>query len=380
MKQNGFFARVVKTTIVNVDEESHHLPPDGGSYSEHKVADYFCPEEWSNDGIFIPVKEGDPLWFDFTHNNEECAILCAVQRLNPVTGEPADLEAGLSKDPNQNYLSMPRQKWLDGYAKDGKVYQFVVTKAGVGLAVNEYVLPKHMQDSHAIGFAFFSPKNPKPKVVYRRSMGPQYLSKKYGSAGITKGLDSTWSGGETISTSGGLTSNNCNYSADSIEVHEIDSDAVFGASASDDIGEISCNAALDVDGDLILGAHGDHQRFTQNRVADNYNEVLDERPDIETVDILAAQEKDLTELDKASMGAGGRIIQEITTDENTTDYYHEKRSALLTIYFALPEMFDTIMKKGKRQDASRKDKYKTSGHIGGVAVPLVIQEEAEATQ
>ena len=32
--------------------------------------------------------------------------------------------------------------------------------------------------------------------------------------------------------------------------------------------------ATDLEGSLILGAYGDAQRFTQNRVADNYNEVL----------------------------------------------------------------------------------------------------------
>lgn len=32
--------------------------------------------------------------------------------------------------------------------------------------------------------------------------------------------------------------------------------------------------ATDLDGSLILGAYGDSQRFTQNRVADNFNEVL----------------------------------------------------------------------------------------------------------
>lgn len=32
--------------------------------------------------------------------------------------------------------------------------------------------------------------------------------------------------------------------------------------------------ATDLEGSLILGAYGDSQRFTQNRVADNYNEVL----------------------------------------------------------------------------------------------------------
>ncbi len=32
--------------------------------------------------------------------------------------------------------------------------------------------------------------------------------------------------------------------------------------------------ATDLEGSLILGAYGDSQRYTQNRVADNYNEVL----------------------------------------------------------------------------------------------------------
>ncbi len=379
MRQNGFSARVVKTKIVNVDEQSHCLPPDNGSYSEFQVADYYCPEEWSNDGIFVPVKEGDPLWFDFSGNDDECAILCAVQRINPVTGEPADLEAGLSKDPTQNYLRMPEQVWLDGYAKEGKVYQFVVTKAGIGLAVNEFVLPKHMQDSHAIGFAFFGPKNPKPKPLHRtRYPGEYMLTTK----GMLKSKGNTWvsaqnlcaGGGEIVEAGGG--SQTMNFSPEpSSTMMGIDSEDMLGGSIdvdspADSVCFLSASAETDK---LVLGASADVQRFTQNRVADNYNEVVEEPPVIDTVDILAEEAK-LTELDKASMGAGGRIRQEIVTDANTTDYYHEKRSALLTIYFALPEMYKAIMKKGKRQDASKKDKYKTSGHIGGVAVPLVTQD------
>lgn len=353
MRQNGFFAEVIKTSKIKVDESSHELPPHNGVYRELKVADYFCPDEWSNDGIFISVKEGDPLWFDFRANGDECAILCAVQRINPVTGEPADLDEGLTKDPTQNYLRMPEQQWLDGYAKGGKVYQFVVTKAGIGLAVNEFTLPKHMQDSHAIGFAFFGPKNPKPKPVsVMRSAStwsksaPVYYSanmlsaKKFGSSGISLcgGM------GEGI-TGGGL------------EAMGID-DSELCRSADDDI-PISCSNVSE--GTTVMAGPGAG--------------ACEEIEEVETVDILADREADLTDLDKASMGAGGRILQEITTDENTTDYYHEKRSALLTIYFALPEMYDAIMKKGKRQDASKKDKYKTSGHIGGVAVPLIQSEE-----
>jgi hypothetical protein len=345
MRQNGFFAEVIKTDVVSVDESSHRLPPHRGAYPEYKVADYFCPDEWSNDGVFIPVREGDPLWFNF-QGNDECAILCAVQRINPATGEPADLEGGLSKDPSQNYLKMPEQMWLDGYAKEGKVYQFVVTKAGVGLAVNEYVLPKHMQDSHAIGFAFFAPKNPKPKpAVLPRSWSysPPYWKIGAKSKITTKGLSRGLSAGST--TMGLDAFDAFDECVGSAEIYCCDS--------------IASNSSVHP-APAIDGSDG----------AANYNSS----EEVETVDILAAQEANLNDLDKASMGAGGRIIQSIVTDENTTDYYHEKRSALLTIYFALPEMYDAIMKKGKRQDASKKDKYKTSGHIGGVAVPLVIPE------
>lgn len=383
MKQNGFLAEVIKTSIVNVDDSSHGLPPYNGKYSEYKVADYFCPEEWSNDGVFIPVKEGDPLWFDF-RGNDECAILCAVQRINPATGEPADLEGGLTKDPTQNYLRMPEQEWLDGYAKEGKVYQFVVTKAGIGLAVNEYVLPKHMQDSHAIGFAFFGPKNPKPKPTYpTRTSGMSYpmwfspthtsqnwigsksKSVKYGSFGGGQHLNSCGGGSETMG-----------FTPESGTTESI-SDSVTHGLDGGDAAIFCCNSTDELADPLILGESSDNARFTQNRVAEDVEDTVDDmlaQKGLDTVDILAEQEANLNELDKASMGAGGRITQEIVTDDNTTDYYHEKRSALLTIYFALPEMYDAIMKKGRRQDASKKDKYKTSGHIGGVAVPLINQE------
>jgi len=372
MKQNGFFAEVVKTSKINVDESSHGLPPHNGTYEEFKVADYFCPEEWSNDGVFIPVKEGDPLWFDF-RGNDECAILCAVQRINPVTGEPANLEEGLAKDPAQNYLRMPEQLWLDGYAKEGKVYQFVVTKAGIGLAVNEFVLPKHMQDSHAIGFAFFDPKNPKPKPAwngYRNVMtSPMWYSPMH--------TPQNW-----LSSKGNIKYGSSVFGGQSLGGTSMDFDSISDnlcSSGRGSSGGLSSSADADMIADdyCMTDAEYDNIQITCNNVNTSMPMAgSDEDVEIETVDILAEQEANLTELDKASMGAGGRITQSIVTDDNTTDYYHEKRSALLTIYFALPEMYDAIMKKGKRQDASKKDKYKTSGHIGGVAVPLVTGNEA----
>jgi hypothetical protein len=373
MKQNGFSAKVIKTGKINVDDSSHGLPPHLGSYPEFKVADYHCPDEWSKDGVFIPVKEGDPLWFDFRGNDDECAILCAVQRINPVTGEPADLDEGLTKDPTQNYLRMPEQQWLDGYANDGKVYQFVVTKSGIGLAVNEHLLPAHMQDSHAIGFAFFGPKNPKPKPAYRQR--DNYYPILDGGWTVSDMLKSkahgTWASGSSTDMNGvmngamdGVLRSAVSRSQD-LTVGHISNDII-----GTDINQVFCNSVESANTKSLSNTKSVcvPDVATEDRVADNFNEV-------ETVDILAEQEGSLNELEKASMAPGGRIGQSIITDDNTTDYYHEKRSALLAIYFALPEMYDAIMKKGKKQDASKKDKYKTSGHIGGVAIPLITQED-----
>lgn len=357
MLQNGFTAEVIRTEKIDVNDDSHPLPPHNGRYEEFQVADWFCPDEWSKDGVFIAVKEGDPLWFDF-RGNDECAVLCAIQRLNPVTGEPANLDEGLTKDPTQNYLSMPRQRWLDGYANKGKVYQFIVTKAGIGLAVNEFLLPAHMQDSHAIGFAFFAPKNPKPKPQPERHRG-LYASISPHQAEWVVGSVSPIRGDNYNCSSRGSKSMSFNDSD-----REVDEMHCMGAVDSikswvvTNGGDVYAAESIDIDSCL-----------SETETAEIF--VTNEIPDVEVVDVLAEREADLTQLDKASMGQGGRIVQSIITDNNTVDYYHEKRSGLLTIYFALPEMFQAIQAKGRRQDASKPDRFKKSGTIGGVAVPLI---------
>ncbi len=337
MKQNGYYVSLRKTTKVDVNDDSHLLPPDLGEVEEFKVSDHpGCPEEWSKDGVFVAVKEGQPLWFDF-RANEESALLCSVQRLNPVTGEPSDIAAGLSRDPKQNYMVLPGQKWLDGYSRDGKVYQFVVTAAGEGLAVNETVLPVHMQDSHALGFAFFAPKNPKPRVEYRQTV--HHITKGHQSGGYNL------SGGTALPRYlGGTSMSSTPIAQNSAQVWaETTSKDILSAGAGAD-------ARVEVNAELETGG---------------FSEVCDfDAPP--TRDILEEQ----VEVKKASMGAGGRIGQDIEQDDNTVDYYHEKPIAQLTVYLALPAQFEKIMKGAKRVE-NKKDEYTHSGKIGGVQVPLI---------
>lgn len=365
MFQNGFYVSIRQTDKREVSEDVHDLPPDNGPFKEYKVADYpGCPSEWSKDGTFIPVQESQPLWFDF-RGNIESACLASVQRINPATGETADIKGGLSKDPLQNYLKLPDQLWLDGYSKEGKVYQFVVVTEGKGEAVNEVLLPKNLQDSHAMGFAFYLPK-PRPKAERYGipiSAGGQWFSPTHTPQNWTKASTRARKYGSSGTTT-------CSFTPEAGSMDRVESTA----------------------GDLILGDHGSTQRFTQNRVADNYNCVDPgegatsfDYDRAEAIDNLLADgvddlemtmgsldaDVDTSHMDQASMGAGGRIGQDIISDNNTVEYYQEKPAAILTVYLALPEMFEVITKRGRRQDASHKDEFKMSGHIGGVPVPLV---------
>lgn len=355
MRHNGFIVDIHRTDVVTVDELAHKLPPSRGLFDSFQVADYHCPKEWSKDGFFISVKEGEPMWFDFRDNFDECACLPAVQRLNPITGDPSNLDAGLTKDPAQNYMYLPDQLWLDGYAKDGKVYQFVVTKEGIGLAVNEFVLPKHMQDSHAIAFVFYRAKHPKaraPKVTFiptpvwhSPAWKTRVRSIRYGSAGFAS-----------------LAISSPNASSKGIFYNETDASCRSDDSTDPEMNCIDSDA-VNISSNILAVSPG---LVTNGGLPDV------EVPDVEVVDILK-EAKDVT-IDKASMGMGGRIKQKIVIDPNSIDYYSEQPDAVFTIYMTLPAQFKVIMEKGKRQDHKKKDKFVNSGEVGGVQVPLMKQD------
>lgn len=326
-----------QTKVVEISPEANVLPPDYGPFNEFRVADYFCPEEWTNNGIFIPVKEGDPFWIDF-RGNWSSAVIPSVQRVNPITGESCNIKDGVKKDPKQNYLVLPRQKWIDGYVKEGKVYQFIVTKAGIGLAVNEYLLPVELQDSHALGFAFFLPKRAawEPEIVDGRidrtsySLGnPMWFSPLHTPQNWQ--INSNRAQTRSIATTGGYV-----HTSSTITVPEFTLPKCNNADIAEVEEQIEC--------------------FVNS-------------PD---TTVITNHSLDYDACDKASIGAGGRIEQDIIVDPNTPEFYNEKPDATLTVYLALPELFKQIMSKGRRQDANRKDKYVHSGELNGAQIPLIM--------
>lgn len=341
MNQNNFSISLRKTHKINVDKTIHSLPPDLGPFEELRVAEYFCPDEWSKDGVFIRVEEGQPFWFDL-RDNWDCAVLCSIQKINPVTGEQVDLSKGLFKDLKQNYLRLPEQLWLDGYSNDGKVYQFVITKSGIKVAVNEYVLPEYEQDSHAMAFAFFNAKIPKQKPNYSSGVSAylQTLKATYPVVPFFRGVGSAYDS-NTVKQSQTI----CQDNASPQQFSPLPQNFMC--------------ASKGITGQCIAAAYEeasmDIQEEVQMVMYDTESQINNE------------PEK---EFEKVSMAAGGRIEQLIVPDNNTIDYYFDKPSAILMIYFAFSDQFNHIINQGKR-NSKKKDKYINSGAISGIQVPLV---------
>lgn len=383
MIQNEFHVDVVRTKKVEVSKKNFTIndAPHLGCYDEFRVADYHCPESWSKDGIFIAVKEGESLWFDL-RPNWDCVCIPAMEKVNPVTNEPADLKKGLFKEPKQNYLRLPEQKWIDGYNNEGIAYQFTITKKGLSYGVAENILPVEMQDSQSIGFAFFAAKNPKAKPEKPTKttekqvllMGlSQVFSQPYPPVLYNSPPPTEWKG--IGSQPIGSYPVWCDVEQPSKAPTKLSLRRSKGVAAAglESLRGMSFNASAPHMNDTIsCDASGGNVNYD---MAISCNEVAEEKTAgmpmmAESVDMGESLDVDDPTLDKATMGAGGRIIQEIYQDHNTVDYYHDKPDAILVVYFALPDQFERIMKKGRRQEP-HEDKYVHSGKIGGKQIPLI---------
>src|SRR5207249_10448567 len=79
------------------------------------------------------------LWIYFS-TSYPFAVKVAAGKINAVTGEL--WRRGLQADP-QNYLVLPEQPWLDGFAvRKGVIRQFVAMPLGAGYSAEEQITGK----------------------------------------------------------------------------------------------------------------------------------------------------------------------------------------------------------------------------------------------
>ena len=123
------------------DDGSEYPLPDGlGEFPVRSVDDFDVPTEWlKRGGVMMPMYQSEALWVRFS-SKYPFALKVGAGKINSVSGEPWAPE--FQRDP-QNYVVVPKQPWLDGFAVgEGLIRQFVAMPLGTGFSVEEQLTDK----------------------------------------------------------------------------------------------------------------------------------------------------------------------------------------------------------------------------------------------
>jgi hypothetical protein len=131
-----------RTLRIPDDGKIYPLPAGFGPFPLRHVDDYkdSAPEPWiEHGGVLMPMYQSEALWILFT-TGYPFAVKVAAGKINAVTGELWTV--GLQAHP-QNYLVVPEQPWLDGFAvQKGVIRQFVAMPLSAGYSVEEQITGK----------------------------------------------------------------------------------------------------------------------------------------------------------------------------------------------------------------------------------------------
>jgi hypothetical protein len=131
-----------RTLRIPDDGKVYPLPAGLGSFPLRHVDDFAArvPESWrKRGGVMMPMHQSEALWLSFD-TGYAFAVKVGAGKINAATGE--NWASGLQRAP-QNYLVLPEQPWLDGFAVgQGIIRQFVAMPLGDGYSVEEQLTGK----------------------------------------------------------------------------------------------------------------------------------------------------------------------------------------------------------------------------------------------
>lgn len=112
-----------RTLRIPDDDKDYPLPPGLGAFPLRHVDDFAprVPPSWiEHGGIMLPMFQSEAMWLSFNadYDDERCAtypfaVKIATGKINAVSGRP--WTGGLHRQPQQDYVVVPKQPWLDGY-------------------------------------------------------------------------------------------------------------------------------------------------------------------------------------------------------------------------------------------------------------------------
>ncbi|MFB1487727.1 MULTISPECIES: hypothetical protein [unclassified Thiocapsa] len=126
-----------RTLRIPDDNRDYPLPPGLGPFPLQHVDDFkdAVPADWiRHGGVFLPMYQAEALWINFG-GSYPCAVKIAAGKINAVTGKAwRNPLAGKRQD----YVVVPDQPWLDGFAVSrGVIRQFVAMPLGAGYIAEE---------------------------------------------------------------------------------------------------------------------------------------------------------------------------------------------------------------------------------------------------
>lgn len=126
-----------RTLRIPDDGRDYPLPPGLGHFPLRHIDDFAdsVPSPWlERGGVLMPMYQSEALWLHF-RSTYPIALKVASGKMSAITGAP--WQEGLNTHP-QDYLVLPEQPWLDGFAvAKGIIRQFVATPLGAGYSVEE---------------------------------------------------------------------------------------------------------------------------------------------------------------------------------------------------------------------------------------------------
>ena len=129
-----------RTLRIPDDDNTWPLPPGLGQFPIVHVDDYAAnlPPNWyEHGGVALPMYQSEAMWISFSRSDYPFAVKIAAGKIDATTGEA--WSANLTNEP-QNYLVLPTQPWLDGFAvRKGVIRQFVAMPLGSGYSAEEQI-------------------------------------------------------------------------------------------------------------------------------------------------------------------------------------------------------------------------------------------------
>ena len=133
----------VRTLRIPDDDREYPLPPGFSTFPLRHVDDFAAglPDSWArHGGVFLPMYQSEAMWLSFSADYP-MAVRIAAGKVSALTGAP--WQDHLSQGPDQDYLVIPEQPWLDGFlAGKGLIRQFVAMPLGAGYTAEEQITGK----------------------------------------------------------------------------------------------------------------------------------------------------------------------------------------------------------------------------------------------